>query len=77
MDEKVYNVIGSPSLFLPYLEMHGVIMIDYACNGGESRGGRDNNMHKFNCHTETWHGEHSETLVKLVNYHPEFLRQNE
>lgn len=42
MDKTVY-VYGTPSL-LPYLEMHGVRMIDYACNGGESRGGRDNNM---------------------------------
>lgn len=40
-----------PILFLPYLEMHGVRMIDYACNGGESRGGRDN-MNKFSRHIQ-------------------------
>lgn len=55
-----------PILFLPYLEMHGVRMIDYACNGGESRGGRDN-MNKFSRHIQKWHSEHSETLLKLVN----------
>lgn len=29
--------MGRHPLFLPYLEMHGVRMIDYACNGGDSR----------------------------------------
>ncbi len=53
-DETVYNACRTPSLFLPYLEMHGVRMIDYACNGGESLGGRDNNMHKFNRHIQKW-----------------------
>lgn len=50
---------------------------DYACNGGESREGRDNNMHKFNRHIPTRHSEHSETQLNLVNEHTEFLKQNE
>lgn len=29
-------------------------MIYYACNGRESREGRENNMHKFNRHIENW-----------------------
>lgn len=57
--------------------MHGVKMNDYACNGGESRKGRDNNMHKFNHHSQKWHSEHSETLPKSMNENTAFLKQNE
>lgn len=47
--------------------MHGVRMTDYTCNGGVSRGGRDNNMNKFSRHIQKWHCKHSETLLRLVN----------
>lgn len=57
--------------------MHGVRMIDYACNGGESRGGRDKIMNKFNRHIQKWQSEHSETLLELENEHAESLKQND
>lgn len=46
--------------------MHGVRMIDYACNGGESRGERDNDTQKFNLHIQKRHTEQSQTSMQLT-----------
>lgn len=62
VDDTLLNVSGTPSLFLPYLQMHGVRMSDYACKWKGIKGGRDN-MHKF---TATFRNDTGITHVAVV-----------